>query len=163
MATNETLITKDQPNKLKVKRSFNAPLSKVWPAWTQAELLDQWWAPRPWKAITKSLDFSNGGTWLYSMNGPQGEVSWCRVDFRDIVDEQTFSTDVCFCDEDGNKNPDFPEMHWTCNFSEADGVTHVNIDINFDSDTELEKIVAMGFKEGFTMGLGNLDELLAAQ
>lgn len=32
--------------KIFVKREFTAPVEKVWAAWTQAELLDQWWAPK---------------------------------------------------------------------------------------------------------------------
>jgi uncharacterized protein YndB with AHSA1/START domain len=43
-------VVDKQNNKVKVTREFAAPLSKVWAAWTQSELLDQWWAPKPWKA-----------------------------------------------------------------------------------------------------------------
>ena len=49
-------------NRVNVVREFSAPVGKVWAAWTQQELLDQWWAPRPWKARTKSMDFREGGT-----------------------------------------------------------------------------------------------------
>jgi len=52
----------DKENKvINVERAFAAPISKVWSAWTEREILDQWWAPKPWKAKTKSLDFSVGG------------------------------------------------------------------------------------------------------
>ena len=74
----ETIYTKDLENKkIKVTREFDAPVEKVWRAWTEKELLDQWWAPRPWKAVTQSMNFSNGGTWLYYMEGPDGS--------RDII------------------------------------------------------------------------------
>ncbi|MDZ7624970.1 MAG: SRPBCC domain-containing protein [Ignavibacteriaceae bacterium] len=61
-------IVDKQNNKVKVTREFAAPLSKVWAAWTQSELLDQWWAPKPWKAKTKEMEFKEGGHWLY-VNG----------------------------------------------------------------------------------------------
>ena len=66
-------FTVDKANKkINVERAFAAPLKKAWAAWTQAELLDQWWAPKPWKAQTKSMDFKVGGRWIYSMTGPDG-------------------------------------------------------------------------------------------
>ena len=34
-------------NSIQVEREFAADLDLVWAAWTTAELLDQWWAPKP--------------------------------------------------------------------------------------------------------------------
>ncbi|HYG14458.1 MAG TPA: SRPBCC domain-containing protein, partial [Bacteroidia bacterium] len=59
--------------KIKVTREFAAPLSQVWEAWTNSQVLDQWWAPKPWKAKTKTMNFTEGGYWLYAMVGPEGE------------------------------------------------------------------------------------------
>ena len=161
-STNETKITKDPAgNKLHVTRDFNAPLPDVWEAWTDSSLLDQWWAPKPWRAETKSMDFKVGGLWLYSMVGPQGERSYCRVDFQAIDTEKSISSVAAFCDEDGNFTDDFPKMYWKSTFAATATGTNVLVEIAFDSETDLEKIVQMGFKEGFTMALGNLDELLA--
>jgi uncharacterized protein YndB with AHSA1/START domain len=71
---NETIITKcEQKTKLTIERIFDAPRSRVWQAFTDAELLDRWWAPEPWTTETVSMDFRIGGRWHYSMNGPNGE------------------------------------------------------------------------------------------
>lgn len=73
MSNKQTTIAKDAANKkLIVVREFDAPLAEVWKAWTDSSILDQWWAPKPWKAKTKTMDFREGGTWLYSMVGPDG-------------------------------------------------------------------------------------------
>jgi uncharacterized protein YndB with AHSA1/START domain len=56
-----------------VTREFDANSDLVWKAWTTAELLDQWWAPKPYRAETKSLDFREGGVWLYAMVSPENE------------------------------------------------------------------------------------------
>ena len=54
-------------NTINVKRVFAAALPLVWDAYTNSEILDQWWAPKPWKARTKTMDFREGGHWLYAM------------------------------------------------------------------------------------------------
>lgn len=153
-------IVDKQNNKVKVTREFAAPLSKVWAAWTQSELLDQWWAPKPWKARTKTMDFRNGGHWLYVMVGPEGEDPWCHADFKSVSPMKSFNAVSAFCDQNGNIKTDFPIATWHCEFSEASNKTTVNIEIKFEALADLEKYIEMGFKEGFTMALCNLDELL---
>ncbi|MDN3579603.1 SRPBCC family protein [Mucilaginibacter flavus] len=161
---NETVITKDLANKkLHITRYFAAPVAKVWKAWTDSSVLDKWWAPKPWKAETKIMDFKEGGFWLYCMAGPNGERSWCRVDFTKIDAGKSFAATACFCDEDGNINSDFPKMYWNNVFEATETGTKLEVDLSFDSEDDLEKIVAMGFEGGFTMGLNNLAELLAAE
>ena len=60
---NKTQISKDFKEKsILVSRRFNAPLANVWRAYTESELLAQWWAPLPWKAETKVMDFNVGGS-----------------------------------------------------------------------------------------------------
>lgn len=147
-------------SRVNVEREFAAPVGKVWAAWTQSELLDQWWAPRPWKARTKSQDFREGGTWLYTMVGPEGEEHWAKLDYRTIDPQKSFSGLDAFCDENGALNEEFARSLWTNTFTEADGTTTVSVVIQYDKYEDIEQIMQMGFKEGFTMALGNLDELL---
>jgi uncharacterized protein YndB with AHSA1/START domain len=140
---------------------LDAPVEDVWKAWTERELLDEWWAPKPWKARTKSLDFKKGGYWLYCMIGPGGnEEIWARVDYLDIVPNKSFTATDSFCDENGNKNDDFPSMQWRNQFAPNNGGTKVTVEIIFKSEADLQKIMEMGFEEGFTAALGNLDTLL---
>jgi uncharacterized protein YndB with AHSA1/START domain len=152
----------DKENKtIHVTREFDAEKQLVWDAWTKPELLDQWWAPKPWRAKTKSMDFQEGGTWLYAMVSPEGEHHWCRVDYKKIEPVVSFSALDAFCDENGLMNDAMPRSNWNNRFTENEGTTTVDISITFEDLASLEKIIEMGFKEGFTMGLGNLDELLA--
>lgn len=164
VSLHETKISKAPiGSKLIVTRNFDAPVAKVWRAWTDRHLLDEWWAPRPWKAETKSFSLSTGGRWLYAMVGPTGEKHWCAADFKAIVPEKQLSVVSVFCDEEGNTNPATPPMYWNTQFRTEGGGTAIHVEISFNNDADLETIVGMGFKEGFTMGLGNLDELLAGQ
>jgi len=158
----QTTITKDAANKkLFVVREFKGTPEKVWKAWTESTLLDKWWAPRPWKARTKTMDFREGGHWLYCMEGPQGEEHWCRIDYKTIVPNKSYTAVDAFCDENGNVTEQFPNMHWKNEFIKTGSGTKVNVEITFSSLENLERIIEMGFKEGFTMAHSNLDELLA--
>jgi uncharacterized protein YndB with AHSA1/START domain len=162
--TNNTVITKDVTGrKLHVTHEFAASPDKVWRAWTEAELLDKWWAPKPWKAETKAMNFNEGGQWLYAMAGPDGERHWSRVDFKTIKPGHSFSYTCKFCDENGNVNDSSPAMHWFNTFHPTETGTRVDTEISFDREVDMETIIKMGFEGGFTMGLGNLDELLAKE
>jgi uncharacterized protein YndB with AHSA1/START domain len=160
--TNNIEITKDLANKkLHVIREFAAPVEKVWRAWTEAELLDKWWGPRPWNAVTKTMDFKPGGQWLYSMVGPAGETHWSSVAFT-AVGTNTFDATSVFSDENGVPAPGFAPGYWHVEMKQAGDKTIVNVTLTFDDIANLEQLVAMGFEGGFTMGLNQLEELLAA-
>jgi uncharacterized protein YndB with AHSA1/START domain len=162
IATKETIFSKDAANKkITVVREFEAPVDQVWNAWTERKLLDQWWAPKPWKAITRSMDFREGGRWFYYMEGPDGSRHYCKVDYRSILPGKSFSGIDAFCDENENTNTEFPSMDWKVSFSKLDGRTKVDVEITFASEGDMDKIVEMGFKEGFAAAHTNLDELLA--
>jgi len=148
--------------KINVSRTFAAPLETVWEAWTKPEITDQWWAPKPWRAETKRMDFREGGQWLYAMIGPEGDRSWCRADFGTINDLKSFTVTDGFCDEDGKPDGSFPSMYWNVRFVPKGEDTTVDIEISFDAEEDLDKYIEMGFREGFTAALGNLDEVLAA-
>lgn len=157
-------FTLDKENKrIKIEREFTAPVVKVWAAWTESKLLDQWWAPKPWQARTKILDFTVGGYWLYAMVGPDGTEHWARVDFKSISPLESFSALDAFCDEQGNINDAFPQSEWKSVFAERDKSTFVNIEIIFDELSDLQKIVELGFKEGITAAFQNLDELFKSR
>ncbi|MBK9151917.1 MAG: SRPBCC domain-containing protein [Saprospiraceae bacterium] len=148
---------------IRVERSFNAPRDMVWAAWTQAEILDQWWGPAPWRTETKFMDFSEGGYWHYAMVGPNGEKHWSRADYLTIRAHEHFTAEDGFCDEEGKPDTTLPRNRWENDFSDYGQSTVVNILLTFNSLSDLETIIKMGFKEGFTAGLENLDRYIEAQ
>lgn len=151
----------DKENKkIAVKREFAAGVDRVWSAWTTSELLDQWWAPRPWKAVTKHMDFTEGGYWLYAMTGPEGEEHWSRADYKKVVPNSEFVGLTYFCDANGKPNPVTAGSTWDVKFKGENDSTMVDITLSFDKLEDLEMIIQMGFEGGFKMGLSNLDELL---
>nr|WP_199001854.1 SRPBCC domain-containing protein [Flavobacterium sp. ASV13] len=156
-------FTVDKENKtVNIKREFNASLSDVWSAWTEAEILDQWWAPAPFKSQTKSMEFKEGGRRLYAMVGLEGEERWSSFDYTSISPKTNFKYASTFCDSEGNPNSEFASSYWSVSFSEEDNSTFVDIAIKRDSLSELEKLIEMGFKEGITVTMKSLDKIFEA-
>jgi uncharacterized protein YndB with AHSA1/START domain len=156
-------IVNKENKTIEVKKEFKADLILVWNAWTQADLLDQWWAPKPYINETKSLNFKEGGQWLYAMLSPEGIRHWCKADYVNIDAPKMFSYIDAFCDEEGNANGPLPSTHWTNVFIDKGEITRVDITLTYNSIEDLEEIIKLGFKEGFTMGLENLEQYLEKQ
>lgn len=160
-------IVNKENNTVNIEREFAANLELVWEAWTNPEILDLWWAPKPYKTRTKSMDFREGGLWLYEMfnaesKNPQ-ECHWCKNDYIKIAHQKMFSGLDAFCEENGVINQAMPRTQWTNEFNENGEKTLVTITAKYESLSDLEKIIQMGFKEGFTMAMENLDQYIEAQ
>lgn len=144
-----------------INREFDAPLSLVWDAFTKQEILDQWWAPKPWSSKTKFMNFEVGGRRFYAMVSPEGQERWSVQKYSSISPKTNFKFLNAFADE--NENPELPGSEWDLSFSEQNGITKVSVTIYNESLERMEKMIEMGFKEGFAMTLKNLEELLGAQ
>jgi len=141
---------------------YNADVTEVWNYFTKSQLLDQWWAPKPWKCETKNQEFKNGGIWLYSMLGPEGERHYAKVKYGEITEHRSFDGTDSFCDENGNVNPDFPEAKWLFGFTGVEEGTKVTINIHFASEEAMNQLLEMGFEEGFKTGLNQLESILSS-
>ncbi|KQT22063.1 glutathione S-transferase [Chryseobacterium sp. Leaf404] len=158
----ETIFNKDfTENTVFVSKIYPADVQKVWDHLTKAELLDLWWAPKPWKCKTESLDFREDGTWLYSMVGPDGEKHWSKVKYREITEHRSFDGLDSFCDENGNSDPNLPQTQWLIGFTGIEEGTKITFNIHFKTSEDMKKQVEMGFEEGFKMGLNQLEEILS--
>ncbi|MBK7871054.1 MAG: SRPBCC domain-containing protein [Saprospiraceae bacterium] len=142
-----------------VNREFVADLDLVWDAFTKQEILDQWWAPKPWASKTKFMNFEVGGRRFYAMVSPEGQERWSIQEYTSISPKTNFKFFNAFADKD--ENPELPGSDWDLNFSEQNGITKVSISIYNDSLARMEKMIEMGFVEGFKMTLNSLENLLA--
>ena len=142
-----------------VNKEFDADLSLVWDAFTKQEILDQWWAPKPWESKTKVMDFKVGGRRFYAMVGPEGQEHWSIQKYTSISPKTNFKYLNAFADK--GENPELPGSDWDLNFSERNGTTKVSITIYNESLERMEQMIEMGFQGGFTMTLNYLEVLLA--
>lgn len=141
-----------------VNREFAAGLSLVWDAFTKQEILDQWWAPKPWASKTKFMNFEVGGRRFYAMVSPEGEEHWSLQEYTSISPKTNFKMLNAFADKE--ENPELPASDWDFNFSEQNGKTKVSMTIYNESLARMEKMIEMGFQGGFTMTLNYLENLL---
>jgi uncharacterized protein YndB with AHSA1/START domain len=141
-----------------IMREFAAELPLVWDAFTKKEILDQWWAPKPWKSVSKIMDFTEGGKRFYAMVSPEGAEHWSLQTYKSITPKSNFKMYNAFADAE--QNPNLPGSDWDLNFTEENGKTKVNIEIYNESLERMEEQIEMGFQGGFTRTLNYLEELL---
>ena len=162
-SNNRTVFVKDfANNNMVVTHQCDADLETVWDMWTKPELLDLWWAPKPWRSETVSMDFTNGGRRFYAMVGPNNERQYNIGDFSNIVLHKAFSVRDGFTDKNQMILEDMPQTDWKVEFAKGSGGTKVTVTL-LGPGTQLQRLVELGFEEGFKMALGNLDEELVAK
>lgn len=147
-------------NTLTVKREFAAGRQLVWDCYTKSELLDRWFAPAPFSTKTKSMDFSEGGHWIYAMVDPDGQEYWGRTDYLKIQPIDFYTSLDAFSDADGNINPDLPRAEWEVSFTDQGPNTLVSSIVQYKSLTDLETVIQMGMEQGMLATLEKLDNLL---
>ena len=166
---NRTKFTVGEDKKtLVVERQFAATKSNVWRAYTDPELLRQWWGPKGWTTDIKHMDFSVGGYWHYCMrciDKSQGDFfgmeSWGKGTYTGISPEDSFSYDDEFCDERGNALPGMPMAHVTISLTAEKGSTLLTCTSRYDTADALTQVLEMGMEQGFTQTLDNLETVLS--
>jgi len=153
-------IVNKETKTVTITKEFAAELSLVWDAYTKAELLDQWWAPKPWMSRTKVMDFTVGGRRFYAMVSPDGGERWAVQKYTSISPKTNFKFFNTFADAD--ENIELPGSDWDLSFSEHDGKTKIHVSIYNESLERMEQITKGGyFREGTIGQMNNLEELLA--
>lgn len=143
---------------LQLTRLIRAPRMLLWRAWTEPELLMQWFCPLPWKVVRAQMDVRPGGTSLFVMRGPEGQEFpnpgvYLQVDpGRRLVATDAFTdawtpserafmvADIRFDDEAGGTRYTAQAHHWT-----------------LEAKAEHEK---MGFHEGWGKATDQLEALV---
>jgi len=58
---------------LVLERTVPVSPEKVWAAWTEPDLILQWFTPAPWKTVDVEIDVRRGGRFRVTMESPEGE------------------------------------------------------------------------------------------
>ena len=142
-----------------ITRVFDASLEQVWNAFTTAEILDQWVAPKPFTSKTKYMDFTVGGRRFYAMISPDGQERWILQRYLAITPLSNFKLFNTFADKD--ETPEITGSEWDYTFIEYNQQTVVRIVIYNESLARMERMIEFGFKEGYTMSMENLENVLS--
>lgn len=157
----KTIITEDlENNRLIIERAFNAPIEKLWKAWSDPAIMCKWWAPEPYVCYIHEMDFRVGGYMRYDMTGPEGDVYKGRMDFLRIDEFTGYETEDFFCDENGEKAGDIPPMKLKVTFDVDGETTKVTTTTTFASAEAMKQMAEMGAAEGWKLSMNQLEELV---
>jgi len=158
-------VTKDIAKKrLTIEKEFQADISRVWSAWTTPEKLARWWGPKNWPATGHSFDFRVGGHWHFCLTGPEGVKHWGLLEYTRIDPMKVLHVEDYISDAAGTKSEDRHTSRWEVVFRKVSGtVTLVTTKLIFATEKGLERVLEMGFEDGYTSALDNLNQLLVGR
>ncbi len=147
-------------NELTITRVFDAPRELVFRAFAEPEQVRQWWGPTGWTMPVCTIDFRPGGEWRYCIRNAAGEEHWARAVYHEIVPPEriVFSDEII--DDQGRPIAGLPPKRMTVIFDALGQKTQITVRVQLASLTDLEKLLAMGFKQGFGQAFDNLEQHL---
>ncbi|MDX2155344.1 MAG: SRPBCC domain-containing protein [Hyphomicrobiaceae bacterium] len=117
-----------------ISRTFDAPLARLWQAFTDPDHMRQWWGPKGVTIIASMMDLRPGGRYLYGMRTPDGGEMWGRMLYREIVPMERIVFVNSFSDAEGGLTrhpmaPSWPiQMLSTFTFAENSGKTTFTVE-----------------------------------
>lgn len=111
------MAARSDSNELRLERVYDAPVSAVWEAWTDPALVAQWWGPRGFTLTTHSKDLRAGGTWRYTMHGPDG------TDYPNVTKYHVVEPLKKLVYDHGGTDERPPLFRVTVTFTEVEGKT----------------------------------------
>ena len=161
--------SKTAPFEFVIKRIFNAPVGRLWKAWTDPDQLIHWWGPKGFTTVSTNIgELKPGGIFHYCLRSPQGQEMWGRFVYREIVPNKRLVYINSFSDPEGgvSRHPlhkDWPlQLLSTITFAEKDGKTTVTIHWVPYEATEVEHETFKKGKDSMQGGwTGTLDQLEA--
>ena len=115
------MAARSSSNEIRLTRVYDAPVRAVWDAWTIPEEVAKWWGPRGFTLTTHSKDLRVGGSWRYTMHGPDG------VDYPNITTYHVVETYQKLVYDHGATDDRPPLFRVTATFSEANGRTTMEL------------------------------------
>jgi uncharacterized protein YndB with AHSA1/START domain len=139
---------------LVVRRTINAPVARVFEAWTEPRHLLRWWGPRPVICSQAEVDLRAGGAYRIGNQLPDGTVVWISGEFE-VVDPPKML--VYSWRVEGRATPSGPSRV-TVRFESRSGGTEVVV-LHERIDSEETRV---DHEHGWNGCLDNLESLFAA-
>lgn len=110
-----------KPNEIRIIRLYDAPVATVWNAWTDPAQVVHWWGPRGFSLTTHSHDLRTGGSWHYTMHGPDGTDYINKTKYLEVVPQARLVYDH------GGNDERAPLFRVTVEFAEEGGKTRMDM------------------------------------
>ncbi len=104
VAQNDPLLPSDEDS-ITVTRTYNAPRETVFRAWTDAQYLLRWWAPKGFTTPSCTVDLRPGGRFRYCMRSPEGQDYHGQGVYQEIIPNERIVYTDSFVDQEGNLVP----------------------------------------------------------
>lgn len=140
---------------LRITRLYDAPVSAVWDAWTDPAQVAQWWGPRGFTLTTHSKDLRVGGTWVYTMHGPDGTDYPNRTVYHEVEPHRRLVYDH------GASGDRPPLFRVTVTFTEVRGKTRMDMTMALPTPEAAAETAAFVKKAGGNATWDRLAEHLA--
>jgi len=134
------MATRIDSSDLRLTRVYDAPVRAVWDAWTIPEQVEKWWGPRGFTLTTHSKDLRAGGTWRYTMHGPDG------VDYPNVTKYHVVEPYQKLVYDHGGTDDRPPLFRVTVTFTETNGKTTMEMISSLPSPeaaAEMAKFIKM--------------------
>lgn len=156
----ETQLTAPDPERdLVLTRLIDAPPEKLFRAWTEAALLEQWFTPRPWTVARAETDVRPGGANLIVMRSPEGQEFPNRGVYLEVVRNQRLVfTDAYVCAWEPAEKP---FMTVILTFENAGDKTRYTALVRHWTVADRQTHETMGFHDGWGRATDQLAELAA--
>lgn len=146
---------------LTIVAGFAASRDRLWAAYADPRLIEQFWGPETYPAVFSRHDMFPGGQSRYVMTGPGGDTSRGYWEFLAVDQPHSFEVLDGFAGDDGEPNRDMPSMRMVFLFEATPGGSRLTMTTHFNSLAELEQLVGMGMIEGTTSAMSQIDAVLA--
>jgi uncharacterized protein YndB with AHSA1/START domain len=155
MADQELKVTTTGEHEIHAQRWFDAPRERVWQAFTDPELIPQWWGLRSTTTIVDELELRPGGTWRFVQRSDDGSETGFRGEYREIRGPESLTWTFEWEGMPGHISTE------TVTFTEQDGGTLVSTASVFDNREDRDGMVESGMEDGMRETYDRLAELLA--
>jgi uncharacterized protein YndB with AHSA1/START domain len=112
-----------------VSRVIDAPVARVWRAWSDPAEVSQWWGPFGFTSDASTREFKPGGTWRHTMIGPDGTAYANVARFEQIVPQHR----IVFTNGGGDGDGAGVHFRSTVTFEDLGGKTRVTMQLIFDT------------------------------
>ncbi len=147
-------------NEITITRVFDAQRELVFRAFSEPEQVRQWWGPTGWTMPVCTIDFRPGGEWHYCIANAAGEEHCATAVYHTIVPPQEIVFSDAMVDGQGKVIEALPKKRTTVIFEELGEKTQITVQVQAASPADLDKLLALGFKQGFGQALDNLEQHL---